>query len=164
MADCDCESSTQSDHPSPGIVRADEFVIRLVRVPGEVDDDGALRPTSIDRKDLKRLVDEQPQARACSVDREAHASTSKILEKATALREPEPSLLSEVWAFRGSVEKIRALKIDDGSRALCVVDRAEIDDPAHAEFWGGRTGRPDSILRKIRADLASLLIRDRRLV
>lgn len=157
MADCECEKASQSDFPSPGAVHLSEEIVRLVYLPEEIAEDGTLKPTSIEKKELKRLVDGQKCERGFSINRCAFIDDDVLRSKATEHRDKMPDQRLEVWTFKGQVEAIRSLKLDDGSQQLCVVDRAESDDQSHAECWGARAGRGDSLLRKIRTDLASKL-------
>lgn len=155
MAECDCEDSSQSEHPSPGLVDDGERLIRLVFLPEQLNPDGTIKPTSLEKSELKRELADRPPARGFSVHREGHVQAELLRSRAIEFQLRKPEERKAVDAYGADVSEVRKLMID-GQRSLCVVDVALEDDPSHAECWGAAPSRGNAVLKKIRADLAGL--------
>ena len=154
---CLCEDQSQSLHPSPGLVSSDESLIRLAFRPEMIDGEGRLKNSAIPKAELQRQVDGEAPNRGCSVFRDAHINPNDLKGEAARLCEGREQRKS-AWLFRCATSDIRALLASDGDRSLCVVDRAEPNNHAHAELWGGRAGRSPAALKNIRDQLISHLM------
>lgn len=155
MPACNCEEVSQSEHPSPGPVASSERLLRLVFLPEEVNDNGTIKPTAWEKKDLRRDLEGQKPSRGFSTNREDYVSRDQLVASAADFQSRAPDRREAVKVFGANVSDIRNLMLD-GERALCVVDRALKDDLSHAECWGAAAGRSEAKLKKIRADLAGL--------
>lgn len=165
MAECECEREPQSEHDGPGVVTSDEHVLRLVFHDEQIRPDGSLEPTTFSKSDFERPDPANVALRGFSVNRRAHA-TKEILERKAQDhhgRAKQPEDRKEVWAYRSAVTEMRGLKLPDGSRMTCVVDRAEPDDCSHAELWGSQK-RSQGQLRAIRDTVVSKLTKDYRVL
>jgi len=154
---CPCEKQSQSQYPSPGPVDANEVLIRLAFRPEMIDEDGKLKHSAIPKEELQRQVDGEAPNRGCSVFREAYIEFEGLKREAAQLSEGR-SKRESAWSFRCNTADIRTLLTGDGDRSLCVVDRAEQENRAHAELWGGRAGRSPAALKNIRDQLISRLL------
>lgn len=158
MASCPCEGTPQSEHPGPGPVKTEEKLLRLVYYNEHINSDGTLKSTAINKSELTRQKDGVAPDVGCSVFRREHADVAAITSKASAqqTRAKGGDNRHEIWAYGMKVDLLRGLK-HEGDRAVCVVDRAEPDDPSHAEIWGAKAGRGKGALRQIRDAILALM-------
>lgn len=164
MEDCDCEAASQSTFHSPGPVGQGEEIVRLVFLPEQVNTDGTLKPTSISQADLELPVAGYQPPRGYSVNRSQYLDGDLIRRKAVDHQVRKPEDRREVWTYAANVDAIRQIRDLLGHQALCIVDRAEPGDPSHAECWGAKPDRKPSEIKKIRSDLAALLLRSQKIV
>jgi hypothetical protein len=142
---------------SPGPLTNEEVLLRLVFYNEHIRPDGSLEPAAINKSDFERPNAARPAPRGVSTNRQFHAAPEILKSKASAHRQRarDAEARSEVWAYTCNVRRLRALS-HEKERSVCVVDRAEIDDPSHAEIWGSAP-RPPSVLRLIRDQVIGLL-------
>lgn len=141
------ELQQQSDH-SPGVVRDEERLARVV-LPEHLDrTTGGLKPTAF------RIDDLMDPARGLSLVRMAHTTVDELGRHAARLmsRRPDRSAEGVVVAETAS---IRAIRDDNQHRALCVLDDGDVELQAHAIAI--RSGEQDRLsLKKVREHLMNL--------
>jgi hypothetical protein len=163
---CECEGTAQSEFDGPGAITTPETLLRLVYHDECIRADGSLEPSRFPKSDFDRYPAQGPCERGFSVNRQAHANDEILIRKARdhQARAKVVTDRREVWTYAVPTDDLRALVANDGTRSVCVVDRAEADDPSHAELWGGRPGRTKSELRQIRDQVVTVLRKDRKIL
>lgn len=115
-----CEKTPQSHSPA-GVVKDGEVLARMIFRPPHTDDSGRVDYKFITIGDLQK---------GCSFDRRDIRGADKIDECGGQRAQDagrEYLGYAEVMAGR-----VRAIADNDGMRALCVLDDATKDNPAHA--------------------------------
>lgn len=153
MADCECESSPQSEHEGPGVVEDAETLLRLVFLPEQIDDFGGIKPTSIDTQDLRLASTSSKPDRGFSVFRHSYTSPDALNRQAADFQARKPDSRESVEVFTAKVEDVRSL-MEGANRMVCVVDQSLPNDPSHAECWGAHPRKP-SQLKQVRVALAA---------
>ena len=120
---CACEDDTLSEH-SPGVVGAEEVIVRMVCVPMHVHKT---------RLEVLASFFSHAVTRGLSVQRMDIASDNELLACVEGFLQADEK---RVWLgyVEASVSSIRDLRLlDDGAQSFCVADAALSDNQAHAE-------------------------------
>jgi hypothetical protein len=141
------ENTSAAPRFSPGVVRADELVIRTVLDPSHLEPDGRLKPAAIALQDL--------QTRGWSVARRSFTSARRVRAAHSRWQERDPSI-KRCYVMPIKVLDLRRVDPFSGQQNLIVLDTAAWLSPDHASvLLSARMSQ--SVARSIRDQLIQTL-------
>ena len=144
------ENSSASPVHSPGVVRDDEFLLRLMFNPQHVEN-GKLTPAAVTASDL--------HTKGFSVYRLGYVSIEFIVakEENTLRKERKDNV---TWTTEGvaklSASSVRNIKFDE-EQAFVIIDTAKENEEGHAEILVARPEKGISHVKEMRKLLRPLL-------
>lgn len=139
---CSCENFTSSEH-SIGPVTDQEILVRIATSPLFVDKAGKIKPN----------IFSHIFTVGCSVQREGLATNKELIElisKFVASKADnawEGALIAKCSELRGIFVK------SNNSRAVCIYDTAEKENPAHAEISQAQIAMSEEDITELRHDI-----------